>query len=223
VNRVVSYLVSASDLEFAVEVASAACQRQSIAVPGRNWRDDQVIDSVPLLISDSHQQALRDLPVNFDIPGTTSRILEAAYDRIRIRDGRNYLTRGIKIHQRAIGKLWECWSVQWHAIVKEPAAGFQERLPITCKRKSQRSTRSCVCGIGDRIAIKPQPEIEGQPGPGRPLIADEPGKFILMNRKNCGSAKVDSLQGRAQSANDVHRRELLSAVIRAVREIKANL
>jgi hypothetical protein len=48
-----------------------------------------------------------------------------------------------------------------------------------------------VRGIGDRIAIEPQPQVDCQPLERSPLIAREPGEFILVNRKTGGRSELD--------------------------------
>ena len=48
----VAYLVAAGNLEFTVEIPSAVGQRQEAAVHVCDRRENQVTDSVPLLVSD---------------------------------------------------------------------------------------------------------------------------------------------------------------------------
>ena len=46
-------------------------------------------------------------------------------------------------------------------------------------------------GIGDRIAIEPQPEIDRHSLAEAPLIAGEPGELILINGKARGRSELD--------------------------------
>src|SRR4029077_21119162 len=105
IQRVVSELEAAGNLELAIEIPSAVGQRQEVAVRRRNRSDNQVIDSVPLLVSDPNQQPLRYLPVKFDIPGPASGVSDSSTDDVGIRNRRKESYCRIESQKRAIRKL----------------------------------------------------------------------------------------------------------------------
>src|SRR5882757_1797068 len=73
------------------------------------------------------------------------------------------------------------------------------------------------------VTVKAKTKIECQTRTDGPLIAGEPGDFILMDGIIGGSAKLDPLQGRAVDSHNIHGLKLLVAVIGAVREVEAHL
>ena len=82
-------------------------------------------------------------------------------------------------------------NVQRHAVIEQPASRLEQSLPIACQRKGDARPRSRMRGIGDGIAIEPQPEIYPQSLAQVPLVADEPGELILINGKAGGSSELD--------------------------------
>ena len=55
-----------------------------------------------------------------------------------------------------------------------------------------------MSGIGYRVVVKPQAEIECQAWRDHPLIANKPCKFVLADGEICGRTEFDSLQCRAR-------------------------
>src|SRR5207237_568494 len=68
VQRLTSYLITAGNLKLAVKISPAVRQRQEIAACCCFRVENQVIDSVPLLVGNSNQQFLHHLTVKFNVP-----------------------------------------------------------------------------------------------------------------------------------------------------------
>src|ERR1700758_3698151 len=73
------------------------------------------------------------------------------------------------------------------------------------------------------VVVEPQSEIQGDSRPKRPLISTKPGDLVLLDRKSSWRAKVDLFECRTCCTDDRHREELLTSVVRAVREVEADL
>src|SRR5580704_9251672 len=77
--------------------------------------------------------------------------------------------------------------------------------------------------IGNGIVVEAHAEIQGETRPNRPLISAKPGDLVLLDRKTSWPAKVDLFKCRTCRTDDRYRQELLTPLVRTVREVKANL
>ena len=114
-------------------------------------------------------------------------------------------------------------NVQRHAIVEQSASRLEQSSSIASQRIGDAGPRSGMRGIGDRIAIEAQPEVDRHSLAGAPLIAGEPGELILIYGKPGGRSELDPFDRVTGGADNVHRRESLPPVIGAVRKVEARL
>ena len=91
-------------------------------------------------------------------------------------------------------ELGERGNVQRHAIVEQSASRLEQSSSIASQRKCDAGPRSGMRGIGDRIAIEAQPEVDRHSLAGAPLIADEPGELILIDGKAGGRSELRSVR-----------------------------
>src|ERR1700732_5180953 len=80
-----------------------------------------------------------------------------------------------------------------------------------------------MCRTGNGVVVEAQSEIQSETRANRPLISAKPGDLVLLDRKGNWRAKVDLLECRTCRTDDRYREELLTSIVRAVREVKANL
>ena len=136
-----------------------------------------------VLIGDAESEFLEQLPVELDIPGRAARVSERPEDRVRVGTEVSVSPCGPRVNTRTCRQFGEGGDVQRHAVVEQAASGLEQRPAVASQCKRDPAARSRVSGIGDRIAVEPQPEVDLDPLGGTPLIAGEPGEFILIDRK----------------------------------------
>ena len=183
-----AYLVSSRDLKFAVGIASGIrhSQRTSARV------HDQGVAGCAILVGHADRQLFKHLPVEFDIPGGAARISELSKDRVRVCGRAQHVPMRPQGQHGTRRELGERGNVQRHAVIEQAASRLEQSSSIASQRKCDARPRSGVRGIGDRIAIEPQPEVDCQPLGRSPLIAGEPGEFILVNGKAGRRSELDS-------------------------------
>src|ERR1700674_360906 len=76
--------------------------------------------------------------------------------------------------------------------------------------------------ISNGVVVEAQAGIKSESRPKRPLISAKPRDLVLLDRKGSWRAKVDLFERRTCRTDDRHREELLTSIVRAVREVKAN-
>src|SRR5438067_1846300 len=77
--------------------------------------------------------------------------------------------------------------------------------------------------IGYGVVIKSQAQVNDKMRPNCPLISAKPRKLVLVDDKSGRRSKFDSVKCRSCNTDNIHREELLAAVVRATGEIEASL
>ena len=102
VQGLTSYLITAGNLKLAVKSSPAIRQGQEVAAC-RGFRiENQVMDSVSLLVGNPNQKFLQYLTIKFSVPGFAARISQSAGDDIGIGKGRSHFSCRIESYKRAI-------------------------------------------------------------------------------------------------------------------------
>ena len=80
----------------------------------------------------------------------------------------------------AIRKIRKNGDHEWNTVVEQTHAALQQRLTVSGECKQKSGTRSGVSGTGDRVSVQTDTEVQRKTWVDCPLVAGEPGGFVLI-------------------------------------------
>src|SRR6267142_2612058 len=171
-----------------------------------------------LFVSEAQQQVSCDLAVELKIPGNAARISKRTVELVFVEGGS---CRGILCSEDgdgSIGELGKSRSEERNTIAEAADSAFEQSLRIFGQRKKESYAGSGMRRVRDGVVIEAQARGNCETRSNRPLIADKPRRFVLIDGERGWIREGDAFDRSVRRAVDFHRKKGLAAMICGVFE-----
>src|SRR6266436_5371319 len=130
---------------------------------------------MPLFVSETQEQASRNVAVKFQVPGNAARISDRASQSVFVEGGSRSGAVFPEQGDGSIREVGKCGGQERDAIVEAADSTFQQGLCVLGQSKKKSDAWSCVRRVRDGVVIEAQARGYGETPRNCPLVSDKPG------------------------------------------------